>query len=342
MAHYAVKPIRALKTATENSVTTYEAYVPSEKSDTDTEKSMLGGVPTQERGFASTFCKRQNRSKSRQHQIRSFQIPQKVPEHRHVLHDELTDLTSTFNEMADELSLQYTKLEDRVKTRTLELEQSRNAARAASEAKTLFIANVSHELRTPLNGIIGMCAVAMQEGDVFRIRQSLKIIYKSSDLLLHLLNDLLTFSRSSYGQNLAIEEGTFRLGDIGLQLVSIFEKQASDADISLRVVFIGAGHASETNPEVDAPEDAIVGRQDFRIPLKGVSADVLAKGPGDTGPLRAIGLKGDKNRILQILMSKLFNVLPLSNDSANSRCFEPCIELILSHSSNGRKIHSNL
>lgn len=227
-----------------------------------------------------------------------------MPARRHIVNDELTDLTSTFNDMADELSIQYTKLEERVKTRTSELEHSRNAARSANEAKTLFIANVSHELRTPLNGIIGMCAVAMQEKDVMRIRQSLKIIYKSSDLLLHLLNDLLTFSRSSYGQRLAIEEGTFRLVDIGSQLVSIFEKQARDANISLRVVFMGIDSPHSRNPDDDSPEDTIVARQNLSDNLPRVNTNVLARGPGETGPLREIGLRGDKNRILQILMSK--------------------------------------
>lgn len=257
-----------------------------------------------EKGFASAVRRKACKTKSRPRQIRTFQIPQKVPARRHIVNDELTDLTSTFNDMADELSIQYTKLEERVKTRTAELEHSRNAARSANEAKTLFIANVSHELRTPLNGIIGMCAVAMQEKEVMRIRQSLKIIYKSSDLLLHLLNDLLTFSRSSYGQRLAIEEGTFRLVDIGSQLVSIFEKQARDANISLRVVFMGIDSPRSRNPDDDSPEDTIVARQNLSDTLPRVNTNVLARGPAETGPLREIGLKGDKNRILQILMSK--------------------------------------
>jgi osomolarity two-component system, sensor histidine kinase SLN1 len=126
-------------------------------------------------------------------------IPQRVPEKHHLIHDELTDLTSTFNEMSDELSVQYSQLEERVKIRTAELEQSRNAAQDANESKTLFVTNISNELRTPLNGILGMCAVAIQEKDMSSVRQSLKIIYKSGSLLSHLLNDLLTFSRNSFG-----------------------------------------------------------------------------------------------------------------------------------------------
>ncbi|KIW90981.1 uncharacterized protein Z519_08764 [Cladophialophora bantiana CBS 173.52] len=292
LAHYAVKPIIALRTAAENSVTTYEAYDPSEKSsDTDSENALGKADLVQEKCMVQNVYKRSARKKTHVRPVRVFKIPERVPERRHVIYDELTDLTCTFNEMTDELTIQYARLEDRVKKRTAELEQSRNAAEAANESKTLFIANVSHELRTPLNGIIGMCAIAMQEEDVASVRQSLKIIYKSSDLLLHLLNDLLTFSRSSFGQNFAIEEDTFRLVDVGSQLVSIFEKQARESDISLRVVFIG------TEPT------------DMTGAIQKQKTNVLAKGPADLGPLREIGLRGDKNRILQILMNLISNAL---------------------------------
>jgi osomolarity two-component system sensor histidine kinase SLN1 len=143
---------------------------------------------------------------------RVFRIPGKVKERKHWVRDELSELTQTFNEMSDELMMQYTKLEERVQQRTHELELSKKAAEAANESKTLFIANLSHELKTPLNGeakifvwlvmhltdlstlgILGLSAVCMQEDDPLRLKRSLGIIYKSGDLLLHLLNDLLTF-----------------------------------------------------------------------------------------------------------------------------------------------------
>jgi signal transduction histidine kinase/CheY-like chemotaxis protein len=241
-------------------------------------------------------------------QRRQFKIPEKVPDEKHLVHDELSDLTGTFNLMSEELQLQYARLEDRVKVRTAELEKSRDLARTANESKTLFIANVSHELRTPLNGIIGMCSIAMQEEEISRVRQSISIIYKSSDLLLHLLNDLLTFSRNSFGQQLSIEQGYFRLGDIGTQLMSIFAKEARDKRVSLKVIFQGVDHTASGEHE-EILEDAIYAKRDIYGLLTRVKSNFLARGPADTGALRDITLVGDKNRILQILMNLVSNSL---------------------------------
>lgn len=148
--------------------------------------------------FGKIIHYRRNRQASRAEKReaerrRQFRIPSKVKDRKHFIHDELTDLTKTFNEMTDELMMQYEKLEERVQQRTAELEQSKKAAEAANESKTLFIANISHELKTPLNGILGMCAVCMSEEDPVKLKRSLGIIYKSGDLLLNLLTDLLTF-----------------------------------------------------------------------------------------------------------------------------------------------------
>jgi len=140
--------------------------------------------------------------------------------------------------MSDELVLQYQSLEEKVAERTHELEISKKAAEAANESKTLFIANISHELKTPLNGILGMCAVCMGEDDLPRIKRSLQVVYKSGDLLLHLLNDLLTFSKNQIGQQLSLEEKEFRLVDIKTQILTIFMKQVQEKNIDFGVRFI--------------------------------------------------------------------------------------------------------
>lgn len=141
--------------------------------------------------------------------------------------------------MTDELLFQYTSLESKVAARTQELEISKKAAEAANESKTLFIANISHELKTPLNGILGMCAVCLAEDDLSKIKHSLQVVYKSGDLLLHLLNDLLTFTKNQIGQQLSLEEREFHLNDIKTQILTIFTKQVHEGHINFEVKFVG-------------------------------------------------------------------------------------------------------
>lgn len=154
--------------------------------------------------------------------------------HPVVIEDELTELTQTFNTMTEELHKQYSIMEQRVAQRTLELEAARVQAESANEAKTLFIANITHELRTPLNGILGMTSVSLSEKDAKKIGKSLKVIFKSGELLLHLLTDLLTFSKSQVGR-MVLEEREFVFHEILSQISAIFVKQARDHGVKLTV-----------------------------------------------------------------------------------------------------------
>ncbi|KAF3938726.1 hypothetical protein ABW19_dt0200766 [Dactylella cylindrospora] len=183
----------------------------------------------------SAFDRQSNQSDSRN----TFRIPSKVPERKYYIHDELTDLTHKFNRMTEELEQQYETLEDRVRQRTVQLEEQRQIAEAANEAKSRFIANITHELRTPLNGILGMCAVCLADDDIQRIKQSLGIVYKSGELLLHLLTDLLTFSRTQIGGHaISLDVKRFKISDITSQVMAIFDKQAREGKIELSVMTV--------------------------------------------------------------------------------------------------------
>jgi osomolarity two-component system sensor histidine kinase SLN1 len=198
VAHYSSQPIRRLREATKKTVTPHVFEDDSMSSQNDGVNESEEALAKKEGFIGSIIHYRRNQKLSRAEKKdaakrKQFRIPGKVKDRKHFVHDELTDLTTTFNEMTDELMMQYERLEERVQQRTAELEQSKKAAEAANESKTLFIANISHELKTPLNGILGMCAVCMSEDDPVKLRRSLGIIYKSGDLLLNLLTDLLTF-----------------------------------------------------------------------------------------------------------------------------------------------------
>jgi osomolarity two-component system sensor histidine kinase SLN1 len=200
VAHFSSQPIRRLRDATKKTVAPHLFEDDDFSSQNDGANDSLddGALARKEGFFGQIIHYRRNAKlnraeKKEAERRRQFRIPSKVKDRKHFVHDELTDLTTTFNEMTDELMMQYEKLEERVAQRTAELEQSKKAAEAANESKTLFIANISHELKTPLNGILGMCAVCMSEDDPTKLKRSLGIIYKSGDLLLNLLTDLLTF-----------------------------------------------------------------------------------------------------------------------------------------------------
>lgn len=163
-----------------------------------------------------------------------IRLPDRIPASKKLFKDELTELSDAFNIMTEELEKQYSHLEDRVKMRTKELEASKIEAEAANESKTVFIANISHELRTPLNGILGMTSIAMDDKDPALIHDSLKLIHRSGELLLHILTELLTYSKNTLNRS-KLEKSNFQVLEILYQIKSIFGKLAADQRVNLNI-----------------------------------------------------------------------------------------------------------
>ena len=302
IAHYAVRPIRRLRAATKLSVEPRHPSLSSRHGSPGGESAHEAGYESrdEERQYKSEkgdFMSRVQRWRGRGQKSevdvqedarrRNFHIPGKVLDRKHIIQDELTDLTKTFNEMTEELVSQYERLEVKVQERTHELELSKKAAEAANESKTRFVANISHELKTPLNGILGMCAVLLAEEDMTKVKRSLRIVYNSGDLLLHLLTDLLTFSKNQIGQQLSLEEKEFHLADISAQIMSIFDRPAKESKIKFKMAFQGPG---------DLPGEQFGG-----------GSIEKGFGPPGTGRVRDMCLWGDQHRILQVLINLVSN-----------------------------------
>ncbi|MEM9691055.1 MAG: response regulator [Myxococcota bacterium] len=92
------------------------------------------------------------------------------------------------------------RLLDQRRAAALELQRAKEAAEAASRAKSEFLANVSHEVRTPMNGIIGMTDLALATELSRDQRDHLETVRSSADALLTVINDLLDFSKIEAGK----------------------------------------------------------------------------------------------------------------------------------------------
>ncbi|NEV64746.1 hybrid sensor histidine kinase/response regulator [Thiorhodococcus minor] len=118
--------------------------------------------------------------------------------------------------------------------RRQEAEREREAAKAASEAKSGFLANMSHEIRTPLNAVMGLTDLALRTDLDERQRDYLVKVKASARSLLGLINDILDFSKIEAGR-LDLEQTPFSLDEVLASLTEMFAYRAHERDVELIV-----------------------------------------------------------------------------------------------------------
>ena len=90
------------------------------------------------------------------------------------------------------ISIAQVDLFTQIQNQSLQLQQAKETAEAANQAKSAFIAHTSHELRTPLNAILGFAQILRQEIGLTGIQQrGIEVIQRSGQHLLTLINDIL-------------------------------------------------------------------------------------------------------------------------------------------------------
>jgi PAS domain S-box-containing protein len=105
------------------------------------------------------------------------------------------------------------------------LTSAKEAAEAASQAKSAFLANMSHELRTPLNGLMGMLQLLHDEDSPEQQREYLSWATQSAQQITRLVNDVLDYAALGSGEA-RIEHLPFRLGEVLRPLAVEYAAQA--------------------------------------------------------------------------------------------------------------------
>lgn len=126
-------------------------------------------------------------------------------------------------------------LEHLVEERTCQLNEAVEAAEIANQAKSRFIANMSHEFRTPLHGIMGFSQLLLKDPHATPDQQSsLNTIHRSSEHLLSLVNEVITFSKIEAGM-LTDESKDVSLHDLCKGVEDLFSLQAISKNIQFQI-----------------------------------------------------------------------------------------------------------
>ncbi|GJP34034.1 hypothetical protein CLOM_g18512 [Closterium sp. NIES-68] len=162
------------------------------------------------------------------------------------LKDEIDELCTVFNYMADQISNSYSTLENKVVERTqelallnaglsaeveerkkieLQLQDAKEQAISADKAKSEFLANMSHEIRAPLNGIINCTELCLDTPLGTEQIEYLELSLYSAKHLLRLIADILDFSKIEAGK-MDLENIEFSFEDQMEHAVSVLASRA--------------------------------------------------------------------------------------------------------------------
>jgi PAS domain S-box-containing protein len=149
---------------------------------------------------------------------------------------------SRADQMEAEIFHNSAQLEDanrRLHDANAQLTRAKADAEAANRAKSTFLSTMSHEIRTPMNAILGYAQLMLRDPKLgVDAKANLKIIGRSGEHLLAIINDVLDMSKIEAGR-VELNLATFDLGGLLHDIAAMFRQRAEAKGLSFEMLVDG-------------------------------------------------------------------------------------------------------
>ncbi len=123
-----------------------------------------------------------------------------------------------------------------------QLSEALQAARIASESKTMFLSNMSHDIRTPMNAVLGFTTLLARDAEnPAKVREYTRKITSSGQHLLSLINDILDVSKIESGK-VVLNLEPFALNDVISSVDAIIQPMARAKGQTFHLKVTGIRH----------------------------------------------------------------------------------------------------